>query len=117
MLKQILIEAKIVEATEDFVRNLGVQWGLGSHQSVSGGDYGLGLSGGSNTLTTRQYSQNYPPQIPGNDETATPIQMAAVNFPASILTAASPTLGVRLWRCGECLSRSAAGRSGIDYIR
>ena len=66
LLKQILIEAKIVEATEDFVRNLGVQWGFGSNQSVSGGDYGLGLAGGSNTLTTRQYSQNYPSQIPGH---------------------------------------------------
>jgi len=93
LLKQILIEAKIVEATEDFVRNLGVQWGFGSHQSASGGDYGLGLAGGSNTLTTRQYSQNYPPQIPGMT-TTTPLQMAAVNFPASTLTAASPTLGV-----------------------
>ncbi len=92
LLKQILIEAKIVEATEDFVRNLGVQWGFGSNQAVSGGDYGLGLAGGSNTLTTRQYSQNYPSQITSGF--TTPIQMAAVNFPASVLTAASPTLGV-----------------------
>jgi type IV pilus assembly protein PilQ len=92
LLKQILIEAKIVEASEDFIRNLGVQWGIGSQQSVSGGDYGLGLAGGSNTFATRQYSQNYPPQIPGFTST-TPVQMAAVNFP-SALTTASPTLGV-----------------------
>ena len=92
LLKQILIEAKIVEASEDFIRNLGVQWGIGSQQSVSGGDYGLGLAGGSNTFATRPYSQNYPPQIPGFTST-TPVQMAAVNFP-SALTMASPTLGV-----------------------
>ncbi len=29
-LRQILIEAKIVEASEEFVRNLGVQWGFGN---------------------------------------------------------------------------------------
>ncbi|MGV8058309.1 MAG: secretin and TonB N-terminal domain-containing protein [Smithellaceae bacterium] len=93
LLKQILIEAKIVEATEDFVRNLGVQWGFGTKQAVSGGDYGLGIAGGSNTLATRTYSQNYPSQIPVFSGT-TSAQMAAVNFPASTLTTASPTLGV-----------------------
>jgi type IV pilus assembly protein PilQ len=92
LLKQILIEAKIVEASEDFIRNLGVQWGIGSNQSASGGDYGLGIAGGSNTLAARQYSQSYPAQITGYTAT-TPVQMAAVNFP-SALTTASPTLGV-----------------------
>ncbi len=93
LLKQILIEAKIVEATEDFVRNLGVQWGFGTKQAAQGGDYGLGIAGGSNTLATRTYSQNYPSQIPVFAGT-TSAQMAAVNFPASTLTTASPTLGI-----------------------
>ena len=88
LLKQILIEAKIVEATEDFVRNLGIKWGGGTNQAVQGGDYGLGITGGSNTLSTRQWLQNYPSQI------NSALQMAAVNFPASTLTVASPTLGV-----------------------
>jgi type IV pilus assembly protein PilQ len=97
LLKQILIEAKIVEVTEGFVRNLGVQWGIGTNQSVSGGDYGLGISGGSNTstTTTRQYSQTYPAQIPwytGSGTTLTPLQMAAVNFPA--VATGTPALGV-----------------------
>jgi type IV pilus assembly protein PilQ len=46
-LRQILIEAKIVEASEEFVRNLGVQWGFGNSQSIK--SYGLGLSGGTNS--------------------------------------------------------------------
>ncbi|PKN75543.1 MAG: hypothetical protein CVU52_05955, partial [Deltaproteobacteria bacterium HGW-Deltaproteobacteria-10] len=32
LLKQVLIEAKIVEATEDFVRKIGVEWGFGNQQ-------------------------------------------------------------------------------------
>ncbi|PKN77451.1 MAG: hypothetical protein CVU52_00430 [Deltaproteobacteria bacterium HGW-Deltaproteobacteria-10] len=98
LLKQILIEAKIVEATEDFVRNLGIKWGFGTNQAVSGGDYGLGLSAGSSTLSTRQFSQVYPTQVPWGTTSATgtftPMQMAAVNFPAQVVSSASPTLGV-----------------------
>jgi len=41
LLKQVLIEAKIVEATEDFVRTIGVQWGFGNQQKVNGGTYGF----------------------------------------------------------------------------
>ncbi|MCK7504386.1 MAG: secretin and TonB N-terminal domain-containing protein [Desulfobacterales bacterium] len=63
-LRQILIEAKIVEVSEEFVRNLGVQWGFGNQQRV-GTSYGLGLSGGSNPLTqTNAQSMTYPSQIP-----------------------------------------------------
>ena len=87
LLKQVLIEAKIVEASESFVRNIGVQWGFGNQQKVSGGTYGLGITGGSNTVSTRGYSQAYPSQIP-----ITPTQyMAAVNFPAAL---ASPAIGL-----------------------
>ena len=88
-LRQILIEAKIVEATESFIRNLGIQWGFGNNQSV--GSYGLGLSGGSNTssVTTNPKAFSYPPEITGPLGTA--LTMAAVNFPAS---AVSPALGL-----------------------
>lgn len=85
-LKQILIEAKIVEASEDFVRNLGVQWGFGNNQRV-GTSYGLGLSGGSNPLTqTNAQSMTYPSQIPWTQSgTTDPLTMAPVNFPSSVL--------------------------------
>ena len=96
LLKQVLIEAKIVEATEDFVRTIGVQWGFGNQQKVNGGTYGLGLVGGSNTLptssTTNQYTQSYPSQIGiRNPTTGTSLSMAAVNFPAAV---ASPAIGL-----------------------
>jgi len=97
LLKQILIEAKIVEATENFTRNLGVQWGLGTQQAA-GGSYGLGVSAGSSSSISRQYSLNYPSQIPWqyttDGTTYKPMQMAAVNFPSLATTAMSPTLGV-----------------------
>jgi type IV pilus assembly protein PilQ len=91
-LRQILIEAKIVEASESFVRNLGIQWGFLNQQSA--GSYGLGLSGGSNTssISTNQSSFSYPSQIPWVKQgTTNPLTMAAVNFPAGLV---SPTLGL-----------------------
>ncbi len=90
-LRQILIEAKIVEATEEFVRNLGIQWGFGNHSSI--GSYGLGLSAGTNPLTqTRAQQLSYPPEIPFvQTGTTTALTMAAVNFPASVL---GPTFGL-----------------------
>ena len=94
LLKQVLIEAKIVEATEDFVRSIGVQWGFGNQQKVNGGTYGLGLVGGSNTMTSgtlNQYSQAYPSQIGVTNSTGTSLSMAAVNFPAAVT---SPAIGL-----------------------
>jgi len=91
-LRQILIEAKIVEATEEFVRNLGIQWGFGNNSSI--GSYGLGLSAGTNPLTqTRAQQLSYPPEIPfvQAGTTATALTMAAVNFPASVI---GPTFGL-----------------------
>ena len=95
LLKQVLIEAKIVEATEDFVRTIGVKWGFGNQQKISGGTYGLGLTGGSGTSSTNPYQQAYPSQIPFGTTvagtTTTPLSMAAVNFPAAV---ASPAIGL-----------------------
>lgn len=88
LLKQVLIEAKIVEATEDFVRNIGVQWGFGNQQKVNAGStYGLGVTGGSSSSTINAYPQTYPSQI----GVATARSMAAVNFPTVM---ASPAIGL-----------------------
>jgi len=91
LLKQILIEAKIVEATESFVRNIGVQWGFGNQQKVSGGTYGLGLTGGSNSSNANSHLQSYPSQIGVTDSSGKALAMAAVNFPT---TMASPAIGL-----------------------
>jgi len=92
LLKQVLIEAKIVEATEDFVRKIGVEWGFGNQQRV-GSTYGLGVTGGSSTsLTPTQYKQTYPPQIGIVDSTTgDSLSMAAVNFPAAVT---GPVIGL-----------------------
>ena len=92
MLKQIMIEAKIVEATDEFARNLGVQWGFGNNQKVSGSNhYGLGMTGGSNTATTNAQTQTYPSQIGFTKTDGTSLMTAAVNFPAS---AVGPAIGL-----------------------
>lgn len=91
LLKQVLIEAKIVEATEEFVRNLGVQWGFGNYQKHDSGTYGLGIAGGTSTSTAKQYTQSYPPQVGIVDTAGRALTMAAVNFPSTI---ASPAIGL-----------------------
>ena len=93
LLKQVLIEAKIVEATEEFVRNLGVQWGFGNSRKVNygGSNYGLGITGGSNVATGNQRTQTYPAQIGFTDTSGKALEMAAVNFPTAL---ASPAIGL-----------------------
>lgn len=89
LLRQVLIEAKIVEASEEFVRNIGVQWGFGNHQKYDSGQYGLGVVGGSSMSTAKTYSQPYPSQV--GTPTGTSLAMAAVNFPSVV---SSPAIGL-----------------------
>jgi Type II secretory pathway, component HofQ len=88
-LRQILIEAKIVEATQDFIRNIGINWGFGGNQSI--GSYGSGITGGTSTLQTNTWNQPYPPEITAKNYGTISKYLAAVNMPAAL---ASPTLGV-----------------------
>lgn len=92
-LRQILIEAKIVQATETFIRDLGIQWGFINQQTMGGGSYGLGVVGGSNPLSTNAQQFSYPGEIPWRQikDSALPLSMAAVNFPALVT---APTLGL-----------------------
>ncbi|HQG65726.1 MAG: secretin and TonB N-terminal domain-containing protein [Smithella sp.] len=92
LLKQVLIEAKIVEATEGFVRNLGVQWGFGNQKkiNINDGKYGLGAAGGSGATGT-MYQQAYPSRIGVTDSAGEALAMAAVNFPQAV---ASPAIGL-----------------------
>ena len=92
-LRQILIEAKIIEATEKFVRNLGIQWGFSGAQSI--GSYGSRIAGGTNTLSqTNSLRSPYPSEITATDTSGNPLYMAAVNMPALAAATISPTLGV-----------------------
>ncbi len=128
LLRQVLIEAKIVEATEDFVRDLGVKWGFGNQQNVpiGGSNYGLGLTGGSNTATTNQYQQAYPSQIPfGNTvdgTTTSPLSMNDAGEPdiiGIVYDAGIPDGSLcRLVVSGWCdIYVNAGGANRGDYIR
>ncbi|MBN1474939.1 MAG: hypothetical protein JW914_10005 [Syntrophaceae bacterium] len=89
LLKQILIEAKIVEASDAFVRDLGINWGFADRQHI--GSYGSRTVGGTNTNPiTNKLEAAYPPEITAVDTSGDPLYMAAVNMASAI---AGPTLG------------------------
>jgi type IV pilus assembly protein PilQ len=93
-LQQISIEAKIVEASDDFVRNLGVRWGGASYGTFGGGggsSTGWALIGGSNTVSTRSMTWGYPNEVGFRTTSGSVIQSMAVNYPSTLT---SPTLGL-----------------------
>ncbi|MDA8124172.1 MAG: secretin and TonB N-terminal domain-containing protein [Deltaproteobacteria bacterium] len=82
-LKKIAIEAKIVEVTTNFSRDLGINWAAGYQGNVGGVDYGLGFgNSGTGTVT---------PIGSGIGLTGSSV---AVNFPAA--ATATPALGLVL---------------------
>ena len=96
-LKQVSIEAKIVEATSSFVRQLGVQWGGGLQNTMNPGGYGYGVLAGPNPLNTVITSL---PTGVGLTSTA-----LAVNFPAAI---AAPSIGLVLGSANAVISAQLA---------
>lgn len=83
-LKQIAIEAKIVEVTTNFSRELGIRWAAGYQGGVGGVDYGLGFgNSGSGTMTSIGSGIG----ITGSS--------VAVNFP-SAAALSTPALGLVL---------------------
>ncbi|MGZ6210682.1 MAG: hypothetical protein ACXWL9_11100 [Syntrophales bacterium] len=92
-LRQISIEAKIVEAQDDFIRNIGVQWGGAYYGNVGSYPYALtaGTNPGTNVVGNRFQTWNYPAGIPFLSSTGTPLQSAAVNMPGTVL---GPTFGL-----------------------
>ena len=85
-LKQVSIEAKIVEVTTTFATELGVRWGGGYQGQWGGRDYGIGIgSAASGTLTP----------IPGVGGIGLTSSYAAVNFPSAAVLAA-PAIGMVL---------------------
>jgi len=88
-LAQISIEAKIVEATDDFYRQIGVQWGGAVYGRVN--DYGASTVGGTNPYAGprgRPTNWAYPSQVGIAETTATAM---ATNFPTAL---AQPTIGI-----------------------
>ncbi|MGZ6237059.1 MAG: hypothetical protein ACXWMJ_07045 [Syntrophales bacterium] len=92
-LRQISIEAKIVEAQDDFIRNIGVQWGGAYYGNVGSYPYALtaGTNPGTNVVGNRFQTWNYPAGIPFLSSTGTALQSAAVNMPGTVI---GPTFGL-----------------------
>lgn len=90
-LRQISIEAKIVEATDEFIRNLGVTWGGVSYNRA--GNYSYSLLGGTSTSQNRTVTSTYPTgsNWAWSDSSGNPLYSYASNYPAAI---SSPTFGL-----------------------
>jgi type IV pilus assembly protein PilQ len=88
---QVLIEARMVEATTTFIRSLGIQWGGGFLMSEGGGNptglvfpANIGVAGGADDFTTLQG------RLPTPGVTFPP------NFAVNLPTRDAPTTGVGL---------------------
>ncbi|MBD8533318.1 MULTISPECIES: type IV pilus secretin PilQ [unclassified Massilia] len=89
--KQVLIEARLVEANDGFSRNLGAKIGFGDMRGVRGGDPGYGIGGnnrvaiGGNLTGVGQVTG----QTPDNGDAYTNTTM--VNLPAAAIGGISPS--------------------------
>jgi type IV pilus assembly protein PilQ len=92
-LKQISIEAKIVEAQDDFIRTIGVQWGGAYYGNLGSYPYAFtaGTNPGTSVVANRLQTWNYPSGIAFTNPDGSPIQSAAVNMPGTVL---GPTFGL-----------------------
>jgi len=100
-----VIEAKIVEVSTNFSRELGVRWGAGYQGNVGGVDYGAAF-GNSATGTLRP--------IPGGSGIGLTGSSAVVNFPSAGLLS-TPALGLVLGTSRLILdARLAAAESKGD---
>jgi type IV pilus assembly protein PilQ len=88
-LAQISIEAKIVEASDEFTRSLGVTWGGASYGKA--GNYYHSLTAGTGTTQGRTVAQSYPNELGITNPDGSVFRSAAVNYP-SVLS--SPTFGL-----------------------
>ena len=112
-LRQVAIEAKIVEANDTFVRNLGVQWGGVSYNRI--GDYSYALTAGTNPTQTRPITWSYPSDIPFSDvTTGKAIQTAAVNYPAVI---SSPAFGLVIGGMNAVLEAQISALESNNQIK
>ena len=95
---QVLIEARVVQATNTFARSLGVQWG-GSYNQTPGSVWHWGITG-SNTSAAAGWG--YTPSPTG----ATPLSMPSnfvVNLPASTQNVTPGGVGISFGKLGTSL--------------
>ncbi|WP_036595770.1 type IV pilus secretin PilQ [Ottowia thiooxydans] len=69
--RQVLIEARIVEASDTFGRSLGVKLGGADLRGVNGGDAGYGIGGGNRVALGGSYNAVVGTTIPGQSQLMT----------------------------------------------
>lgn len=89
-LRQVSIEAKIIETTDSFIRQLGVQWAAGGTGLGGANSYPYGVAGGTNPSLLNSLVTTPPAGIGLSSEAM------AVNFLPMASTLVSPTLGIVL---------------------
>ena len=96
--RQVQIEARIVEANDNFSRNLGAQLGVTDLRNARGGTAGYEIGGGNSVSVTgtMQGVQAQTGQIPSSDSTGLLNQF--VDLPATSINGFNPTsVGVSLF--------------------
>ncbi|MEC7518280.1 MAG: type IV pilus secretin PilQ [Myxococcota bacterium] len=117
---QVLVEARIVEATSQYVRDVGIQWGGNVIASTATGNP-TGLIFPANVgVTGGNYDQNTPTQGLTPFAPAVPTPNYAVNLPATTNTGNGGALGLTLGSLGGTVNvnvrLSAAESTGVVRI-
>lgn len=101
-LKQLMIEAKILEVNDSFLRDLGVKWGAGVQTSVGGSDgagnrnYNMGVVGGTGLLTdARNFGAGASPTVATNSW-SNGIALTSSGMAMNLGSSFVPTLGIIL---------------------
>jgi len=94
---QIQIKANIVETTKETARALGIQWGGMSSTSIGGNNLWVTPGGTSGSTTTNPTSGGYTPLY---GSTGLSGQGMGVNFPATMSSTASASLGLMFGTLG-----------------
>ncbi len=117
---QVLVEARIVEATSQYVRDVGIQWGGNVLASTATGNPTGLIFPSSVGVTGGNYDQNSPTAglTPFAPRVATPNY--AVNLPATTSTGSGGALGLTLGSLGGTVNLavrlSAAEATGVVRI-
>ncbi|MFC5459594.1 type IV pilus secretin PilQ [Massilia niabensis] len=87
--KQVLIEARLVEANDGFSRNLGAKIGFNDMRGLRGGDVGYGIGGGNNRAAIGGNLNNVG-QATGQADGGAFSDTTMVNLPAAAIGGISP---------------------------
>ena len=97
-IRQVLIEARIVEAEDTFGKSLGVKWGGSDQTGIRGGSAGQQLLKGANGGTRIAYAGNYDAVSATTGETTGNVNSQLLSLGASALGGFNPaSLGVSLF--------------------